>query len=109
MVASFDFPTFDGEGTYRLTMVHSPGPITVSAGDQLTVTWDAVDEAAEYMVQLDAGDDEDLMERVTDASFTCPISDLTDDPNAPITVKVRAMRSHQGKGASKWSDEVTCQ
>jgi hypothetical protein len=34
VVASFDFPTFDGEGTYRLTMVHTPGPITVSAGDQ---------------------------------------------------------------------------
>jgi len=34
LVASFDFPTFDGEGTYRLTMAHTPGPITVSAGDQ---------------------------------------------------------------------------
>ena len=33
MVASFD-SGFDGEGTYRLTMAHTPGPITVSPGDQ---------------------------------------------------------------------------
>ena len=32
LVASFD-SGFDGAGTYRLTMVHTPGPITVSAGD----------------------------------------------------------------------------
>src|SRR5688572_15059676 len=32
-VASYD-PGFDGAGTYRLTMTHTPGPITVSAGDQ---------------------------------------------------------------------------
>ncbi len=31
LVASFD-PAFDGAGTYRLTMTHTPGPITVSAG-----------------------------------------------------------------------------
>ena len=33
MVATFD-SGFDGEGTYRLTMTHTPGPITVSPGDQ---------------------------------------------------------------------------
>jgi hypothetical protein len=33
LVASFD-PGFDGTGTYRLTMTHTPGPITVSPGDQ---------------------------------------------------------------------------
>jgi hypothetical protein len=33
LVASFD-SGFDGEGTYRLTMTHTPGPITVSPGDQ---------------------------------------------------------------------------
>ncbi len=33
LVATFD-SGFDGEGTYRLTMMHTPGPITVSAGDQ---------------------------------------------------------------------------
>ena len=33
LVASFD-SGFDGTGTYRLTMTHTPGPITVSAGDQ---------------------------------------------------------------------------
>jgi hypothetical protein len=32
-VASFD-SGFDGTGTYRLTMTHTPGPITVSPGDQ---------------------------------------------------------------------------
>ena len=32
-VASFD-TGFDGAGTYRLTMTKTPGPITVSAGDQ---------------------------------------------------------------------------
>ena len=33
LVGSFD-SGFDGSGTYRLTMTHTPGPITVSAGDQ---------------------------------------------------------------------------
>jgi hypothetical protein len=33
VVASAD-PGVDGTGTYRLTMTHTPGPITVSAGDQ---------------------------------------------------------------------------
>jgi hypothetical protein len=33
LVASLD-PGFDGTGTYRLTMTHTPGPITVSPGDQ---------------------------------------------------------------------------
>src|SRR5205823_3929952 len=33
LVASFD-AGYDGEGTYRLTMTHTPGPITVSPGDQ---------------------------------------------------------------------------
>jgi hypothetical protein len=32
LVASFD-PGFDGEGSYRLTMTHTPGPITITAGD----------------------------------------------------------------------------
>jgi hypothetical protein len=33
LVGSFD-SGFDGSGTYRLTMTHTPGPITVSAADQ---------------------------------------------------------------------------
>ena len=33
LVSSFD-SLFDGTGTYRLTMTKTPGPITVSAGDQ---------------------------------------------------------------------------
>ena len=33
LVASFD-PGVDGTGTYRLTMTHTPGPITVSPGDE---------------------------------------------------------------------------
>jgi hypothetical protein len=33
LVGSFD-PGFDGTGTYRLTMTHTPGPITVSSGDE---------------------------------------------------------------------------
>ena len=33
LVASAD-SGFDGTGTYRLTMTHTPGPITVSPGDQ---------------------------------------------------------------------------
>ena len=33
LVASFD-SGFDGTGTYRLTMTNTPGPITVSPGDQ---------------------------------------------------------------------------
>jgi uncharacterized protein YfaP (DUF2135 family) len=33
LVASFD-SGLDGTGTYRLTMTHTPGPITVSPGDQ---------------------------------------------------------------------------
>jgi hypothetical protein len=33
LVASFD-SGFDGTGTYRLTMAHTPGPITISPGDQ---------------------------------------------------------------------------
>jgi hypothetical protein len=33
LVATFD-SGFDGEGTYRLTMTHTPGPITVSPGDE---------------------------------------------------------------------------
>src|SRR6185295_15477453 len=32
LVASFG-PGFEGTGTYRLTMTHTPGPITVSPGD----------------------------------------------------------------------------
>jgi hypothetical protein len=33
LVATFD-SGFDGEGTYRFTITHTPGPITVSPGDQ---------------------------------------------------------------------------
>jgi hypothetical protein len=33
LVSSFD-SGFDGTGTYRLSMSHTPGPITVSSGDQ---------------------------------------------------------------------------
>ena len=33
LVASFD-SGFNGTGTYRLTMTHTPGPITVASGDQ---------------------------------------------------------------------------
>src|SRR6185436_193613 len=33
LVASFD-AGFDGSGTYQLTMTHTPGPITVAAGDE---------------------------------------------------------------------------
>ena len=33
LVASFDSGV-DGTGTYRLTMTHTPGPITVSPGDE---------------------------------------------------------------------------
>ena len=33
LVSSFD-SGFDGTGTYRLTMTKTPGPITVSAGDE---------------------------------------------------------------------------
>src|SRR5262249_46857729 len=33
LVASYD-NALDGTGTYRLTMAHTPGPITVSPGDQ---------------------------------------------------------------------------
>ncbi len=33
LVGTFD-PEFDGTGTYQLTMTHTPGPITVSPGDE---------------------------------------------------------------------------
>src|SRR5262249_40118664 len=33
LVASYD-SLLDGTGTYRLTMMHTPGPITISAGDE---------------------------------------------------------------------------
>src|SRR6185437_15530695 len=33
LVASAD-SGYDGTGTYRMTMTHTPGPITVSPGDQ---------------------------------------------------------------------------
>jgi hypothetical protein len=33
LIASYD-SFYDGTGTYRLTMTHTPGPITVSAGDE---------------------------------------------------------------------------
>src|SRR5262245_65587994 len=33
LVGSFD-SGFDGTGTYRLTMTHTPGPITISPGDE---------------------------------------------------------------------------
>src|SRR5262249_15246034 len=33
LVASYD-SAFDGTGTYRLTMIHTPGPITISSGDE---------------------------------------------------------------------------
>jgi hypothetical protein len=33
LVASFDVG-YDGEGTYQLTMTHTPGPITISPGDE---------------------------------------------------------------------------
>jgi K319L-like, PKD domain/PKD domain/Calx-beta domain len=33
LVASYD-SFFDGTGTYRLTMTHTPGPITISSGDE---------------------------------------------------------------------------
>ena len=33
LVASFD-SGFDGTGTYRLTMTHTPGPITITSGDE---------------------------------------------------------------------------
>ena len=33
LVGSFD-SGFDGAGTYRLTMTQTPGPITVSPGDE---------------------------------------------------------------------------
>src|SRR5262249_4792437 len=33
LIGSYD-SFFDGTGTYRLTMAHTPGPITVSGGDE---------------------------------------------------------------------------
>src|SRR5262249_16418151 len=51
LVASFD-SGFDGAGTYRLTMTHTPGPITVSQDDQ----GGPLDNAAMHTGEIIRGD-----------------------------------------------------
>jgi len=53
LVASFD-SGFDGTGTYRLTMTHTPGPITISPGDEGgPVTLGAIQSGAIVQGDLD--------------------------------------------------------
>lgn len=91
------------------TKLATPTPVTCSmAGEQVTVTWGVVDGAAFYRVML-AVEDDDLVDQAVEPTYSIPRSVLTLDPSAVIEVKVRAMRTRHGKGASKPSDAVTCQ
>src|SRR5262249_49440951 len=51
LVASFD-SGFDGAGSYQLTMTHTPGPITISAGDE----GGPLDNGAMHSGQITKGD-----------------------------------------------------
>jgi hypothetical protein len=87
----------------------TPTNITCTkAGDQVTVNWDVVPNAAFYRVHLEADDDQELTENIEVPPYSQSLSQITDDPTAPATVKVRAMQTRQGKGASKPSETVTC-
>jgi hypothetical protein len=87
----------------------TPANVSCSkSGDQVTVTWDVVSGAAFYRVHLEADEDQELTENIAAPPYTQALSEITDDPTAPATVKVRAMQTKQGKGASKPSETVTC-
>lgn len=73
----------------------------------IRVTWDPVPDAAYYRVMLDAEDD-DAMAPANASPLVLARSAVTDDPDAPVTAKVRAMRSARAKGASRPSDAVPC-
>ena len=91
------------------TKLEVPTGLTCTlAGEQVTATWSPVEGAALYKVMFSI-EDEDLDDQSTNATYSVPRSVLTDNPAAPIEVKVRAMRTKHGKGASKPSDAVACQ
>jgi hypothetical protein len=82
--------------------------VCTKAGDQVTVNWESVPGAAFYRVHLEADEDQELTENIEAPPYSQTLSAITDDPTAPATVKVRAMQTKQGKGASKPSETVTC-
>jgi hypothetical protein len=91
------------------TKLDTPTNVTCSrSGDTLTVQWDVVSGAAFYRVMLEADEEQGLVENTPAPPYTQTLSEITDDPTAPATVKVRAMQTKQGKGASKPSEAVTC-
>ena len=91
------------------TKLETPANVTcVKEGDTVTVRWDMVPGAAFYRVHLEADEDQELTENIEVPPYSQSLSAITDDPTAPATVKVKAMQTKQGKGASKPSATVTC-
>jgi hypothetical protein len=109
-------PGAGGEGGGKPDTSPKPGRLGVpqnvtctKAGDQLTLSWDAVEGALHYRVYLEASDGGELVDTVTDTPYMHSLSDMTDDPAAEVKGHVRAMMSKMGKGASKPSTQVVCQ
>lgn len=91
------------------TKLDTPTNVTCTkAGDTLTVTWDVVPNAGQYRVHLDADEDQGMVENVPQPPYTQALSEMTDDPTAPVTAKVRAMQTKSGRGASKPSADAKC-
>jgi hypothetical protein len=79
------------------------------AGDQITLSWDAVEGATQYRVYLEASDGGELVDTVPVSPYTHALSDMTDDPAAEVKGHVRALGSRMGRDASKPSAHVVCQ
>jgi hypothetical protein len=79
------------------------------AGDQLTIAWQPVENAALYRIHVEQGE-ADLMDVAPGPPYTLTITDLSDDLAGLVTAKVRAMAQMKGgRGASKTSESVPCQ
>jgi hypothetical protein len=81
------------------------------AGDQLTLTWDAVMGATQYRVYLEDEDGGDLVDTVPapQTTYTHPMSDMSEDPTVEVKGHVRALASKMGRDASRPSAHVTCE
>jgi hypothetical protein len=85
------------------------GVSCVKSGDKLTVSWQPVENAAVYRVEL-SQNEADLMDVAPGPPYTLTITDLSDDLAGLVTAKVRAMAQMKGgRGASKTSESVPCQ
>jgi hypothetical protein len=105
-----------GGGTDDGSAAPKPGRLGVptnvactKAGDQLTLTWDAVAGAQQYRVYLEADDGGDLVDTVPMPPYTHPLSDMSEDATVAVKAHVRALASKMGRDASRPSAHVTCE